>query len=681
MLSKLSKRLFFYHYHTDRCQKILTPLMAILVYLFVSPVNALSIDETRHLLTRSGFSPAPHEFYPFTDLTREEAVDRVISGLRQKPVTPAPSIIFEQFYDLNQSEQPLVDGCSLLSDKQTVGTPNDIYSRRYAEHYAMKRWWWTEMINTPSPLTERLTLMWHDHFATGFSAWAIPQFYNNQTLRTLGSTDFKALAMAMLRDPAMIYYLDNYKNISTHPNENLAREFLELFTMGEGNYSEIDIKEFAKVLAGHGFSKAGCHYEFHEDQAYKGEVTLMGKTGKFNLEEAVDIILSSPKVSEFIVNRFWVEFISPEYTQEQIQPLATAFREHHYDIKYLLKKIFLHDAFWVEENRGTLVKSPVELLVGMVRGFGIFIPDPDMLMADSAVIGQDLFSPPNVAGWKENDGWIDPLTIVLRSAALERLWNSQNNLQAFRKNNKKINDGLILLVSSKRSPQQAPRSIDISVNNKVISHFVLQKSDTENKKLEMGLIPEQELFNIPAELLPKEIKTVGIDYKTHEGDDEPGNYPQLMIHWIEYQNRRYSPVVAVQTVTNEKYKNMKTPLGLLGVDSTLIFNLPNIREHYQKVARDGRDFMAYNVVTPLIAELYTFGNEQPMPLLPAGMDYSRIPPDSSEAFKALAGEDDEEIAGIPLLAILPKRPNLHASDVDKSHVLQSLTYSLFYQLK
>lgn len=647
---------------------------------------ALTIDETRHLLSRAGFAPAPHEFKAFETLSREAAVRKIIGDIRQTPVTPPPSLMFEQFYDLNPLEPAVVDGCALPTEVQKNMTPPELYPRRYAEHYAMKRWWWTEMINTPSPLTERLTLMWHDHFSTKFMVWAIPQYYNNQTLRSLGATDFKSLAISMLRDPAMIYFLDNYKNVVQHPNENLAREFLELFTMGEGNYSEDDIKELAKVLAGHGISENHCQYVFNKDQAYDGEVTLLGKTGKFTLEQAVDVIFQSPKVSEFIVKRFWTEFISPEYTEEQIQPLAVDFRQHNYNIKHLLEKVLLRDEFWRESNRGSLIKSPVELLVGMVRSLGVWMPDPDLLMADSSVLGQDLFFPPNVAGWPQNDEWITPLTVVLRSVAMDRVWNAANNFNALRSSNRNLDQGLMIRVSSQQYPGQEARQFDLYVNDKFIKHYTLNLSDREDKKVAMGVVQEPETLYIPASELPETVNTVKIQYTVDTKKYKPAELPLLAVHWIAYENRRYNINLAKQVFTDTSIASGDIPFGMLYYNGSLSFDLTKIRQKYQKTARDGREFMAYNTITPLISEMYSFGHEQPLPLTPAGLSYNDLGRDLVGSFKALADkipatEKNTLIDGIPMLAVLPKPSQLTAADLADTNVLQALLQSPYYQHK
>ncbi len=642
--------------------------------------QALSIDDTRHLLTRTGFSPAPHEFGIYNTMSRQQAIENVMSTIRTSSFSAPPAIAYEQFYEVNKSEAKAKDGCTLVTGDLKLAPPSDFRFRRHAEHYSLKQWWWTEMINTPSPLTERLTLMWHDHFATGYSIWAIPQFRNNQMLRSLGATDFKTLAKAILRDPAMIYYLDNYKNINTSPNENLAREFLELFTMGIGNYGENDIKELAKVLAGHGLSEEGCQYEFRQDLAFDDEITLLGKTGRFTIDQAVDIIFESPKVSEFIVKKFWIEFISPSYTTEDIAVLSKGFRDHDYDIKHLLRRVLSHEEFWADHNRGSLVKSPVELMVGMVRSFGIWMPDLALLIADSVPLGHDVFMPPNVAGWQENEGWVNPLSVVLRSAASSRLWNTADNFDELRNKYGNLDSGLMVRVSSQQF--LGPRELDVFVNDELVGHFILKLGDKEDKKAGMGLLQEPEMLFIPESALPENIETVTVKYSVNKGEYDPGNHPLVMVHWVEHDGIRYNPNVATQVILDEEYKDLTNiPMGMLVYTSQISFDLEDIQKRFKKTTKDGRIFMAYNNVASIVAEVYGFGQEEKMPLTPAGLKYQELPRDRAESFKALSQNGKNELNGIPILSILPKLSEQRADGLDSTSSLHALTQSPFYQLK
>jgi uncharacterized protein (DUF1800 family) len=667
-----------------RQQKILLvfrriAVVSVVAMFYSAQVSALSVDETRHLLTRTGFAPAPHEITEFAELNRNQAVKKLLAGLRTETITEPPALMFNQFYEANPASVSVGHGCEMLTPSVAQQTPHDVYSRRYAEHYAMKRWWWTELINTPSPLTERLTLMWHDHFATGFDVWALPQFEYNKTLRRLGAGDFKTLATAILRDPAMIYYLDNYKNVKGHPNENLAREFLELFTMGEGNYSEHDIKALAKVLAGHGLATDSCDYHYDQANADDSVVELLGKKGAFSIEQAVDVIFETDYVSEFVVKRFWIEFIAPDYDEKSIKRLAKDFKRHDYDIKRLLSKVLLHKAFWDEDNRGTLTKSPVELLVGMVRSFSIWMPDPDMLMADSALMGHDLFAPPNVAGWSENDGWVNPLTVVLRSVALDRVWNASDNIADLMQTHGSLSDGLLIRASSQQFEGKSPRSFDVYINDEWVETVTLALGDREDKKRVMGVLQEPELVFIPTGKLPQKIDTVKLSYRVDENAALGKDLPQLMIHWLEYKHVRYSGGVAKQVIVDPDKVEAATPIGMLIHDTDLTFDIDVYHDKYERSLANGESIMVYNVNTPIISELYSFGQEQPMRLKPAGIDAVTSFDEIYTAFSKLNQNDSQST--IPISAVLPRTRGKMLEKLTSAEQIKELTYSPLYQMK
>lgn len=661
-------------FHIRKFPLVFTVLVSVVLS---NLADAMTLDETRHLLTRSGFSPSPHEISAYLPLTKAQAVRAIIDSLEVEALTESPQLISEQFYTVNPTEEPVKDACQPLTTAQVNATPHDIYSRRYAEHFTIKKWWWQEIIATQSPMTERLVMMWHDHFATAFDLKAVPQFHYLSTIRAHGSGDFRQLAVAMLKDPAMIYYLDNYKNQYKSPNENLAREFLELFTMGEGNYSENDVKDLAKVLAGHGLDIDGCSYYYDERYAYPGETTLFGVTAKRTLEDAVNDILKQDAVAEFIVTKIWQEFVAPQIQPQELEPLARLFRNSDYNIKVLLAATLNHPRFWDADNRGSLVKSPVELLAGMVRSFQLNVADLSVVMSDAALIGHDLLVPPDVSGWSENEGWLDPKTVMLRVAAIDRLWNAHQNMAQVRDDYPDL-DGLLMLVGSKHKPGQSPRVLDIVVNGAGVAHVTLEQGDAYRIKDAIGVLQLPELVFVPASQLPPIIDDVTVKYRPSSNTKSDMGEQSIMIHWLQYQGVRYTPNVAHQVGANEKAAAMTTPNGYLFHDVDLVFDLGAIHQRFQVT---DKKFMAYNVVTPLIGELLTFGQEQGSfnehPLEQMGA-FNK----TATLFSKLSERNSEgQNRGVPHLALLPAYSQQEIQGLSPQEQLKSLTFSPLYQLK
>jgi uncharacterized protein (DUF1800 family) len=279
------------------------------------------------------------------------------------------------------------------------------------------------MLATPSPLTERLTLFWHNHFTSSLTKVRSPHllFRQNALLRTEALGNFARMLHAMARDPAMVAYLDSNLNRREKPNENFARELLELFTLGEGHYSESDIKAAARAFTGWMLDRDSGRYVFNSRAHDAGEKTFMGRTGGFGGDEILDILLANPRTAEFVTEKLWREFVSPQPDATEVERLAAVFRNARYEIRPLMQALLTSPAFWDPANRGELVKSPVELLVGTVRYFKATPADPVTLARYGKRLGQDLFDPPNVKGWPGYTAWITTDTALVREQFLQRL--------------------------------------------------------------------------------------------------------------------------------------------------------------------------------------------------------------------------------------------------------------------
>ncbi|TMH58820.1 MAG: DUF1800 domain-containing protein, partial [Betaproteobacteria bacterium] len=296
------------------------------------------------------------------------------------------------------------------------------------EGLELRGWWVEEMIRTPSPLTERMTLFWHNHFVSGQQKVKLAQlmYRQNVTLRANALGRFGDLLHAVARDPAMVIYLDNAQNRKGTPNENFAREVMELFTLGEGHYGEQDIKEAARAFTGWSLDRDTGQFVFRRFIHDYGQKTVLGKTGNLDGDDVLDILLARPETAEFVMAKLWREFVSPDPDEKEVKRIAARFRDSRYDIKVALQALLTSDAFYAAENRGVLVKSPVDLVVGTLHQFGMRPGEPVPFAVAAAAMGQNLFAPPNVKGWPGGEAWINTSTLLARKAFLDRLFRADD---------------------------------------------------------------------------------------------------------------------------------------------------------------------------------------------------------------------------------------------------------------
>jgi uncharacterized protein (DUF1800 family) len=266
-----------------------------------------------------------------------------------------------------------------------------------------------------------MALFWHNHFTSALRKvkWPTLMYRQNLLLRRHALGNFREMLHAIAKDPAMILYLDNQSNRKGKPNENFAREVMELFTLGEGRYSERDIKEAARAFTGWMVDRTTGQFRVDPRRHDPGSKTFMGRTGAFDGDDILDIILEQPQVAIFISEKLWREFIAGDPDPQEIARLARIFRAADYEIKPLVQAILMSPDFRASGNRGTLVKSPVELIVGTARMFNIGANDGRRFARLGRYLGQDLFDPPNVKGWPGGNAWITSNTLLARQHFLE----------------------------------------------------------------------------------------------------------------------------------------------------------------------------------------------------------------------------------------------------------------------
>ncbi len=385
-----------------------------------APANAearaaspMGFDEARHLLNRTSFAAQVGEINEFAKLTRAEAVDRLLAETRRQASYPAPawSQTYERAYrpDMTQEERMKANRRELVE-----------------RGLELRTWWVAEMLSTPSPFTERMTLFWHNHFATSQqkSRSATLMYRQNVLFRKYSTGNFAATLREVGKDPAMLIYLDGAQNRKGAPNENFAREVMELFTLGEGHYTEQDVKEAARAFTGWSLDGDTGEFRFRRAIHDDGVKKVLGQEGRFNGDDMITLLLQQPATGEFIVGKLWREFVSPEPDIAVVKKLAGNWRAANYEIKPLLRDMLTTDAFWAPENRAVLVKSPVDLVIGSLRQFRFSVEDPAPFAVILRQLGQDLFNPPNVKGWPGGDAWLNTTTLLARKGFLNRLFRA-----------------------------------------------------------------------------------------------------------------------------------------------------------------------------------------------------------------------------------------------------------------
>jgi uncharacterized protein (DUF1800 family) len=286
---------------------------------------------------------------------------------------------------------------------------------------SLQSWWIDWMTKSPTPFAERMTLFWHGHFTSdyrkvGTSSPAI--YWQNLTWRRMALGDLKSMLLKVTPDLAMLRYLDLAASTGRAPNENYARELLELFTMGVGNYTEDDVKAAAKALAGWRLptrseptAQTGI---FDTRRAFAGTVTFLGKTGTFNTESIVDTILAHDATAPYLVRQVASAFVTPSPSDAYVARLADRFRRSRYDAKSLMRDIFTSPEFVAAETYRSLIKSPTDFMVSAAKALGATSLSGTIRQYGSA-LGQSMFDPPSVAGWGDGATWISSNTMLQRA--------------------------------------------------------------------------------------------------------------------------------------------------------------------------------------------------------------------------------------------------------------------------
>jgi uncharacterized protein (DUF1800 family) len=369
-----------------------------------------SFEDAAHLLRRAGFGGTTEEIRKIQVLGPSLAVEQLLTFSDNDHTSDNPHNIEQTLKDVLEANGGNFGGA------QGAGV------------LTLQGWWLHKMLHTNQPLKEKLVLFWHGHFATGLdkvrNAFALQ--HQNELFRRLGAAKFDVLTLAVAKNPAMLRYLDNNDNVKAHPNENFARELMELFTMGvHGGYSEKDVQESARAFTGWTF-KGGGNKDLN---AYKnpefvmmpknhdtGVKTVLGQSGNFDGTDIVRIVTQHPSSAKFITEKIWHYFVSEDLPEDIHNDLIKVWTSSNFEIRELLRVIFSSEAFYATENRNNLIKSPLEYVIGSLRSVKakLLLEQELTLLNMLSSQAQIPFYPPNVKGWDGGLEWIADSTLLNR---------------------------------------------------------------------------------------------------------------------------------------------------------------------------------------------------------------------------------------------------------------------------
>jgi hypothetical protein len=362
--------------------------------------------KNQHLMWRAGFGPAIEQYPDIIAISQNKLFKALHKASAHKPeyINVADNYLQGLVMGLKEAGQQKkdlsVDEKKMMQQKNVEGIRN------------LNLYWINEMVGSQAQLREKMAFFWHGHFACR----NINIFYQQgllDVIRVNAIDNFRDLLHEVSKTAAMLNFLNNNQNRKDHPNENFAREVMELFTLGRGNYTEHDIKEAARAFTGWGANVQG-EFVFRR-QVHDNDIkTVLGKTGNLDGDDVLNILLDQKQTASFITQKAYRFFVNEQLDNEKIEWLAKRFYESDYNIAVLMEDIFTSNWFYDEKNIGCRIKSPIELIAGIQRMLPMKIQNEESLMNVQRILGQQLFYPPNVAGWPGGRSWIDSSTLMVR---------------------------------------------------------------------------------------------------------------------------------------------------------------------------------------------------------------------------------------------------------------------------
>jgi len=364
-----------------------------------------SVLNNKHLISRAGFGVSINQINNMEDWTPQKLSDVLFRNYNFTEITyQTPDFV------KTETDDPKLIASQKRRQLKTFQKQNEELNLNFLMN----------MVHNEDQLLEKMAFFWHGHFATRINN----SQFNQQLLNFIRKNalgNFKDLLIGVSKSPAMLNFLNNQQNKKDHPNENFAREVMELFTLGRGNYTETDIKELARAFTGWSYDKDG-NFQERKNQHDNRDKTFLGKRGNFNGDEALKIILEQKTTAKFITEKIYRFFVNEIPDKSIIDKLSTDFYASDYDIKGLMKNIFTSKWFYDEKNIGNRIKSPTELIVGMMRILPMEIKNPENIVVYQKLLGQMLLYPPNVSGWPNGKSWIDSSSLMLRMQ-IPQIWS------------------------------------------------------------------------------------------------------------------------------------------------------------------------------------------------------------------------------------------------------------------
>ncbi len=425
--------------------------------------------QARHLLARAGFGGTPAQVRTLAGWGLERSVDYLLEVGEIDD-----SRVEADLFDPNIMRPYTADQRAMYRAAQQRGDEDTLSQQRLQRQQRqrddrrqmreLQRWWLTRMIETPKPLEEKMTLFWHGHFATSYRTIedSYHMFRQNQLFRKHAMGNFGELMLQIIRDPAMLAYLDNNDSRKGKPNENLARELMELFSLGVGHYTENDIKDGARALTGYTFDDD--EFVFQERNHDTGAKVILGTKGNLDGDGFVMAILGQRAVSQYMAWKFYRFFAAdtPLETRARgrehdkaVRDISAAMLRSKYWMKPVLKRLFMSEHFYSASVVRQQIKSPAELVVGATRSLLTPVRDLSVLLDAMALMGQNLFFPPSVAGWDGGRSWINTSTLFVRQNVLAYLLTGKKPQGYDGAGDSKRYDGLQLLDDLVRDNREA----------------------------------------------------------------------------------------------------------------------------------------------------------------------------------------------------------------------------------
>jgi len=366
-----------------------------------------------HLLNRAGFGGPPANVVQLADQTHERAISSLLDYENIPDPTVNPDWAHPNPDEVKQLREALKAAATPEEKKQIQQAANRLEQTRMQE---LRGWWLQRMARGPRPLQEKMVLFWHGHFATSVEKVKNPYYMwrQNELFRRLATGNWELLLNEAGKDPAMLIWLDQAQSQKQHPNENFAREVMELFALGEGHYTEHDITEGARALTGWSLDPQTQMFIYRPRIHDDGEKTYLGRTGDLDGDDVIATIVGQPQAAKFITAKIWNYFAGQVPDEKLNQALADVFRANGNNFKPFLRVMFRSEEFYSDDIVRNQVKSPVQWLIGSVRILECDLPPTLISWGMLRQLGQDIFAPPNVKGWDGGITWITTNTLLTR---------------------------------------------------------------------------------------------------------------------------------------------------------------------------------------------------------------------------------------------------------------------------